>query len=80
VPITLRADPLGTYGYQRDTSPCLDQLTKDSYLFEKCMADFSWTIPSRSSSFTGLPLFTHPPLEHFLFDLVNDWKEQKPLF
>jgi len=56
---TLRADHLGTYGYERDTSPFLDKLADESFLFERCMANSSWTIPSHSSVFTGMPLFTH---------------------
>jgi len=56
---TLRADHLGAYGYERDTSPFLDELAAESYLFEKCIANSSWTIPSHSSLFTGMPLFTH---------------------
>jgi len=51
---TLRADHLKCYGYDRDTSPHLDQLAKEGVLFENLTAAASWTIPSHMSMFTSL--------------------------
>jgi len=51
---TLRADHLGTYGYRRATSPCLDQMAEDGTLFEKVLSQASWTLPSHMSLFTSL--------------------------
>ena len=51
---TLRADHLKCYGYDRDTSPHLDQLAKEGVLFENLTAAASWTVPSHMSMFTSL--------------------------
>lgn len=51
---TLRADRLGCYGYDRDTSPALDRLAEDGVLFENCFAQSSWTKPATASILTGL--------------------------
>ncbi|MBN2134680.1 MAG: sulfatase [Acidobacteria bacterium] len=51
---TLRADRLGCYGYkQRNTSPNIDILTKNGYLFENASSNASWTLPSHMSFFTS---------------------------
>ena len=31
---TLRPDHLGCYGYQRDTSPCVDSIAKEGVIFD----------------------------------------------
>ena len=51
---TLRADHLKCYGYNRDTSPHLDQLAREGTLFENLTATTSWTTPSHMSMFTSL--------------------------
>jgi arylsulfatase A-like enzyme len=51
---TLRADHLKCYGYNRDTSPHLDQLAREGVLFENLTATASWTVPSHMSMFTSL--------------------------
>ncbi len=51
---TLRADHLGCYGYERDTSPNLDRLASEGVLFENAIAQSSWTSPSVASLFTSL--------------------------
>lgn len=56
---TLRADRLGCYGYSRDTSPNLDRLAAQSFVFEECIAPSSWTLPSHATLFTGLPPALH---------------------
>ncbi len=50
---TLRADRLGTYGYFRGTSPAIDELAKESIVFERCFAPMATTFPSHLSLFTG---------------------------
>ena len=50
---TLRADHLGTYGYDRPTSPFLDTLAREGVVFEHPFATSSWTLPSFASIFTG---------------------------
>jgi len=53
---TLRADHLGCYGYERNTSPFLDLLAEreGAVLFENCIAPAPSTAPSHMSLFTSL--------------------------
>lgn len=51
---TLRADHLGCYGYDRPTSPEIDQFAAQGLLFEDCSAPSPWTLPSHASILTGL--------------------------
>jgi len=50
---TLRADHLGCYGYNRETSPHIDQLAKESALFENAYPSDVPTQPSFTSMLTG---------------------------
>ena len=51
---TLRADRLGSYGYERDTSPTLDALARSGIRFEHHLSQSSWTKSSMASLWTGL--------------------------
>ena len=51
---TLRADRLGAYGYERDTSPHLDRLAESGVRFSRQLAQASWTKASMASMWTGL--------------------------
>lgn len=51
---TLRADHLGCYGYQRETSPHIDLLASDSVTFLNTYAASPWTLPSHVSLLTSL--------------------------
>ena len=51
---TLRADHLGSYGYERDTSPFLDYLALKGVRFDSHFAQTSWTKSSMASLWTGL--------------------------
>jgi arylsulfatase A-like enzyme len=50
---TLRADHLGIYGYDRPTSPRIDELGARGVVFENATATSSWTKPSVGSLFTS---------------------------
>jgi arylsulfatase A-like enzyme len=50
---TLRADHLGTHGYERPTSPGLDQIAAQSVVFEKAWTPAPRTRPSFRSATTG---------------------------
>jgi arylsulfatase A-like enzyme len=50
---TLRADHLGIYGYQRDTSPNLDALARESFLYRNAVSTAPWTSPAVGSLLTG---------------------------
>jgi arylsulfatase A-like enzyme len=51
---TLRADHLGVYGYERDTSPNLDAFARENLLFKYAVTTAPWTPPSLATFFTGL--------------------------
>lgn len=50
---TTRADHLGSYGYERDTSPALDALAEQGVLFEQVSAVSPRTNPSLASLMTA---------------------------
>lgn len=50
---TLRADHLGTYGYDRPTSPELDRFGREGVVFEHAVSQAPWTKPSVASLLTG---------------------------
>jgi arylsulfatase A-like enzyme len=50
---TLRADRLGGYGYERDTSPIIDSLGSSGVVFERVVSQSSWTKSSMASLWTG---------------------------
>ncbi len=50
---TLRADHLGCYGYQRETSPHLDALAREAILFRRAYSPCSYTLPAHASIMTG---------------------------
>ena len=51
---TLRADHLGCYGYNRNTSPNIDEFSKGDVLFLNAKSNAEWTTPSHLSLFTSL--------------------------
>jgi arylsulfatase A-like enzyme len=51
---TLRADRLGSYGHENDTSPALDRLAAQGVRFARHLAQSSWTKASMASLWTGL--------------------------
>lgn len=50
---TVRADRLGCYGYERNTSPNVDALAKRSVVFDDALSPSSWTLPVLASVITG---------------------------
>ena len=55
----LRADHVSCYGYERETTPTLDQLAVDGVRFERTISSSSWTLPAHLSMLTGLPVSAH---------------------
>lgn len=51
---TLRADHLGSYGYERDTSPFMDSLAHRGVRFDRAISTAPWTDPAVLSLMTGL--------------------------
>jgi len=58
----LRADHLGCYGYQRDTSPNIDKLARDGVVFRQAIAQSSHTVTSFGTIFTS-----NLPPKHLFF-------------
>jgi len=56
---TLRADRLGCYGAQRDTTPALDALAASGVRFQQARSTAPWTKPAVASIFTGLHPSAH---------------------
>jgi arylsulfatase A-like enzyme len=56
---TLRADHLGCYGYDRNTSPAIDAFARESALFQWAFSQAPNTPPSQTSILTGLYPSTH---------------------
>ncbi|HVS16436.1 MAG TPA: sulfatase [Thermoanaerobaculia bacterium] len=56
---TLRADRLGCYGHPRPTSPRLDAFAAKAVLFERAMAQSSWTRPATATVLSGLDPRVH---------------------
>lgn len=50
---TTRADRLGCYGYDRDTSPRIDALAEESVVHTRAVSTSSWTLPAHASLFTA---------------------------
>jgi arylsulfatase A-like enzyme len=50
---TTRADHLSAYGYEKPTSPVLEELAAEGALFEEVHAESSWTIPGHFVMVTG---------------------------
>jgi arylsulfatase A-like enzyme len=61
---TLRADRLGSYGYERDTSPIIDALGSAGIVFDRVVAQSSWTKSSMASLWTGTNPANHGILRY----------------
>ncbi len=56
---TARRDRFSLYGYERETTPHLEELAASSTVYEKAYSTSSWTAPSHASLFTGLYPYAH---------------------
>lgn len=56
---TLRADRVGTYGYDRGTTPHIDAFAEGGIVWNHAVAQSPWTRPSVASILTGLSPLTH---------------------
>ena len=54
-----RADHMGTYGYPKTTTPGIDQIARESIVFENAYSVACNTYPSVTSLWTGLHLIHH---------------------
>ena len=51
---TMRGDHAGFLGYERDTTPFLDELATESIIFERAYTTMSWTLIAHMSLLTGV--------------------------
>ena len=56
---TLRSDHLSCYGYERKTSPFIDEMARDSVLFKNPISQSPLTAPAHISIFTSLTPAVH---------------------
>lgn len=64
---TLRADHLGLYGYERNTSPTIDAFGRENLTCSYAFTSAPWTPPAVASILSGLYATSHrmlPPTEH----------------
>ena len=67
---TLRVDRLGLYGHDRPVSPNYDALANQSTVFERAVAQSSWTRPTVASLLTGVG-----PKRHGISDVTHHLDE-----
>ena len=70
---TLRQDHVGLYGYERDTTPVIDELARSSMVFERAYTTASYTLIAHMSMLTGLY-----PRQHGVLTPRNVLPEQVP--
>jgi arylsulfatase A-like enzyme len=56
---TVRADHMSLYGYQRDTTPNLKELSNEATLYTRAIASGDMTLSTHASMFTGLYVSHH---------------------
>jgi len=60
----LRADSLGCYGYDRNTSPHIDAMASSGVIFKNAYTPANWTNPSYYSLITALYPSVHGVAHH----------------
>lgn len=68
---TLRPDHLSCYGYERKTSPNIDKIAQNGFIFKNTMAPSSWTAPSMAFLCTSLYPVSHG-MVHGIADTINN--------
>lgn len=65
---SFRLDHMGFYGYDRPTTPFLDQLAVEGTTFDAAFSASSWTKPSTASLITGLTPNVHDLVDSYPVD------------
>ena len=76
---TLRADHLSCYGYELETSPNIDEFSREALRFENCYSTANWTVPGHASIFTGRYPISHGAHKILERDRTES-KTQNPFF
>lgn len=63
---TLRPDHLGAYGYERDTSPFLDEMAGRGTVFDQAWSPAPWTLPAHATMFSARRPDHHGAIEENL--------------
>jgi arylsulfatase A-like enzyme len=71
---TVRADHLSVYGYERQTTPQLQEFAREANVYDHAMAAADYTLPAHASIFTGLY-----PSWHGAYPLPPDYAGGRPL-
>ncbi len=61
---SVRYNHLGVYGYQRETTPIIDELAQDAAVFENCFASDTPCLPSRAALFSARPGIANGVISH----------------
>jgi arylsulfatase A-like enzyme len=69
---TLRADHVGAYGYEHNTTPFIDSVADKGILFKYAFTSSPVTLPSHATMLTGLYLFQHGALDNGRFFLSKE--------
>ncbi len=56
---TLRADRLGCYGYDKPTTPAIDEVAEESVLFEQAYVQWASSLPSHASIMASMHPYYH---------------------
>ncbi len=67
----LRADHVSSYGYSRTTTPAIDALMKESYVYKNAFAHAGYTMPSMMSIMTSLYPHSHQVYDAFKDELAS---------
>ena len=70
---TARADRMSLHGYDRPTTPFLEELSESSVVFEQARSPGIWTLPAHASMFTGLPASSTGADERWLWLDSHHW-------
>ena len=71
---TFAARNLGVYGYRRKNTPSLRKLAEEGVIFEHCISNAPWTMPSYLSLLTGLYPRSHVADLDFATDVrLDNW-------
>jgi len=66
------AENMSLYGYERLTTPNLDEWAKDAVVFENAFTQTSWTLPVATSLFTSLYPYSHKIMNRFVDNVLDE--------
>jgi len=66
------AEHMSLYGYERLTTPNLDEWAKDAVVFENAFTQTSWTLPAATSLFTSLYPYSHKIMNRFTDNFLDE--------